>query len=213
METTLAKAIREYRATGNLDTGLQAGRKLIQADKREEAYRLFDILYLHHLPIFPDRVKGFSPEYHADITETETYHRRALIRREYQALEGIAQRAGHERPEEYFSHNYPDPISAWVRKQHILGLSLIDATLEQIPPELHQLPHLTDLFFRNTSLTTLQGMPNLPQLKRLHLDGTRLTTLQELRPLKKLEQMIIGQIQVPQQEIDELRERGIIVYT
>jgi len=176
METTLAEAIREYRATGNLNAGLQAGRKLIQADQKEQAYRLFDILYLGNVDTFPDRVKGASQEYHADITETVTYHDQPLIRREYQALEAMAQRASRR-------------AALDVSDNHLRSVSLSNSGLQEVPEELIQLPYLQKLYLANNQLTTPQGLPNLPQLTDLILTGTPLTTLQGLPNLPQLKSL------------------------
>jgi len=83
--------------------------------------------------------------------------------------------------------------------------------LQEVPEELIQLPYLNILYLNGNPLKTLQHLPNLPQLQELYLGLSALTTLQDLPPLKKLKSIWAGNTQIPQQEIDELKERGITV--
>jgi len=200
MDSQLAELIRKYKTTPDLDNGLRSANELLRTGRKEEAFRFLDTVYMHHLETLPGVVAEVSQEYHADITETVEYRNNdevtnQIVRREAQALEAIAERASIK----------PDVWNLTVH--HVRVYFLTNSGLQEVPEELIQLPHLNILALNGNQLKTLQHLPNLPQLKQLYLGANPLKTLQDLPPLKKLAAIWIGNTQIPQQEIDELRER------
>jgi len=231
------EAEREYEAHTTLESGLNLAKVMSRKGAPEETYRFLDKLYLEYGDALkealtqPKLPETFS-RYHADITEVVEFEginlggRPAffrIVRREAQGLEAITERI-RRRP------------TITSENGHIHSLEVSLTALDRFPEELYQLPHLRRLTLHNNQLTTPQGLPNLPQLKALHLghnqlttlqhlpklpklqqiwlDGNQLTTLQglpNLQQLPKLQQIWFRGNQTPQQEIEELRERGVEV--
>jgi len=197
MDSQLAELIRKYKSTPDLDNGLRSAKQLLRAGRKEDAFRFLDTVYMHHLHTLPGAVAEVSPEYHADITETGIYHGEGLVRREQRALEAIGERINSR------------PIVV-IKEHHVNYLTLARKGLQQIPEGLTQLLCLQDLNLNANPLATIQGLPNLPQLQHIRLSRTSLKTLQDLPQLQSIE---LYWTEIPQQEIDELREKGIDILT
>jgi len=226
MDSTLLEAIREYRNTGFLQEGLRVGRELLRADRKEDAFNLFDRVYLNHLEAFPPRVKYISQEFYADITERVKFqgerNTHQIVRREAQALERIAEQTT-RRPR----------IEKCSAARQTYELDIYNRGLDSIPPELYQIPHLQELYLgwsqltsleglpnfsqlrhlwlKNNNLTNLQGLPNLPQLHKLHLGNNQLTNINGILKLQNLGDLALWENPELQdlKTIQELKDRGV----
>jgi len=76
-------------------------------------------------------------------------------------------------------------------------------------------PRLHTLYLTGNQLTTLEGMPNLPELQKLVAWDNQLTTFEGLPNLPNLRKLHLAEnpeLNDPKR-IQELRDKGVIVYT
>jgi len=184
MDSQLAELIRKYEGMPDLDNGLRTANELLRAGSKEDAFRFLDTVYMHHLHTLPGVVAEVSPEYHADITTRVGYINESATRA-FQIVRREAQAL-----EAIAERGTRPRITEITKEQHVRQL-LMEYDLREVPEELIQLPYLQMLYLNNNPLKTLQGLPKLPQLRYIRLRGNN----------------------IPEEELEELRNRGIKFHT